>query len=304
MPLDPHQLAALSAVLRLGSFDAAAAALRVTPSAVSQRIKALEENVGTTLVHRGQPCTGTETGARLARHAEDVALLEAQALAGVAGRNETAPRVSLAVPADSLATWLIPALAQVEGLLFDLVLDDQDTSDDWLRRGEVNAAVTGHARAAPGCDVHPLGSLRYVATASPDFMARYFGGGFSLDALAAAPLLVFNPKDRLQHRWAEARGARRFHPPVHHLPSSHGFADAALCGLGWGMNPLALVADHLARGALVPLVPDAPLDVPLFWQVTRVMAPALKPLTDAVRKNASWCLRPASGTPMSQKVHK
>lgn len=303
MPLDPHQLAALSAVLRTGSFDAAAAALGVTPSAVSQRIKALEENVGTTLVHRGQPCTGTPTGTRLARHAEDVALLEAAALANVAGRTAATPRVSLAVPADSLATWLIPALAQVDGLLFDLALDDQDTSDDWLRRGEVNAAVTGNARAAPGCDVYPLGSLRYVATASPAFMARHFASGVSLDALAAAPVLVFNPKDRLQHRWAEARGATRFNPPVHHLPSSHGFVDAALGGLGWGMNPVALVQDHLARGDLVTLLPDTPLDVPLYWQVTRVMDPALKPLTDAVRKIAADRLHPPRRKTMSQNVH-
>lgn len=299
MPLDTHQLAALSAVLRLGSFDAAAAALRVTPSAVSQRIKALEESIGTTLVHRAQPCTGTDMGKRLAKHAEDVALLEANAMAGLADQQGAAPRVSLAVPADSLATWLIPALAQVEGLYFDLVLDDQDTSDEWLRRGAVSAAVTGHARAAPGCDVHALGNLRYVATASPAFMDRHFDGAFTMPALAQAPMLVFNPKDRLQHRWAEAQGATRFHPPIHQLPSSHGFVDAALCGLGWGMNPLSLVQEHLARGTLIALVPNAPLDVPQYWQVTRVMAPALKRLTTAVQKTAQDSLNPPDEKPMS-----
>ncbi len=299
MSLDTHQLAALAAVLRLGSFDAAAAALQVTPSAVSQRIKALEESIGTTLVHRAQPCTGTPLGKRLAKHAEDVALLEANALAGLTDGQAAAPRVLLAVPADSLATWLIPALAQVGDMCFDLVLDDQDTSDEWLRRGEVSAAVTGHARAAPGCDVHALGHLRYVATASPAFMERHFDGMFSLPALAQAPMLVFNPKDRLQHRWAEAQGAARFHPPIHHLPSSHGFVDAALCGLGWGMNPLSLVQEHLRRGTLVTLVPDAPLDVPLYWQVTRALAPALKRLTTAVRKTAQDRLNLRAEKPMS-----
>lgn len=298
MSLDTHQLAALSAVLRHGSFDAAAAALGVSPSAVSQRIKALEDRIGTTLVHRAQPCTGTPLGNRLAKHAQDVALLEANALAGLADRPGAPPRVSLAVPADSLATWLIPALAQVQDLCFDLVLDDQDTSDDWLRRGAVSAAVTGHARAAPGCDVHALGSLRYVATASPAFVDRYLGGVFSPSGLAKAPMLVFNPKDRLQHRWAEAQGCQRFHPPIHHLPSSHGFVDAALFGLGWGMNPLSLVADHLARGTLVSLVPDAPLDVPLFWQITRVMAPALTTLTAAIGKSARGSLYPTAEKPM------
>ncbi len=293
MSLDPLQLAALSTVLRLGSFDAAAAALRVTPSAVSQRIKALEERIGTTLIHRGQPCTGTAIGNRLAKHAQDVALLEANALAGLPMQDRTAPRVSLAVPADSLATWLIPALAQVPDLLFDLTLDDQDTSDTWLRRGAVSAAVTGHARAAPGCDVHALGHLRYIATASPAFVAQYFAKGVTAKALGQAPMLTFNAKDRLQHRWAETQAGGRLHPPTHQLPSTHGFIDAALCGLGWGMNPQALVQDLLDRGTLISLVENAPLDVPLYWQVTRVMAPALSALTTAIKKSARHGLHPA-----------
>lgn len=291
MQIDPTQLAALSAILRLGSFDAAAGALNVTPSAISQRLKALEDKVGTALVHRSQPCTATPLGARLAKHAEDVALLEAQALGDHAAPSATPARVTLAVPADSLATWFIPALAQVPDLLFDLRIDDQETADDWLRRGAVSAALTGHDRTVPGCDLFPLGALRYRATASPDFVARHFPQGVTKDALAAAPMLTFSPKDRLQSQWAKQKSGAVLHPPSHQMPSTHAFVEAALHGVAWGMNPETTVKDHIAHGRLVDLDPHLPLDVPLFWQVARVMGKALSPLTQAVLGKARQSLR-------------
>ncbi|MFK7837913.1 MAG: LysR family transcriptional regulator ArgP [Sulfitobacter sp.] len=297
MSIDPTQLAALSAILRLGSFDAAASALGVTPSAISQRLKALEEQVGTTLVHRSQPCLPTPLGARLAKHAEDVALLEAQALGDTAKPSGPA-RLTLAVPADSLATWLIPAFTATTDMLFDVVIDDQDTADEWLKRGAVNAAVTGHARPAPGCDIYPLGTLCYVATASADFMRTHFPKGVTAEALAKAPMLTFTPKDRLQSRWITQKTGKTLHPPFHQIPSTHAFVDAALLGLAWGMNPESLVKTHLAQGHLIALDAAEPMDVPLYWQVTRVMARALHPMTNAVRAAAVKHLRP-----LSEKTH-
>jgi len=284
MSIDPAQLSALSAILRLGSFEAAARALHVSPPAISQRLKALEEQVGTTLVHRSQPCTPTPLGARLAKHAEDIALLEAQALG--AARAATA-RLTLAVPADCLATWLIPAFAQVPDMLFDIRVDDQDTADEWLRRGAVSAAVTGHDRAVPGCDIYALGTMRYVATASPAFMEQHFADGVTVEALQQAPMLTFTPKDRLQTQWMKRRTGQMLRPPSHLMPSTHAFVDAALSGIAWGMNPATLVEDHLTSGRLVALDAAVPLDIPLFWQITRVMAPALTPLTQSILRSAS-----------------
>lgn len=287
MQFDAPQLAALAAVLRHGSFDAAAADLGVTPSAVSQRIKALEERTGAALVRRGSPCTATPMGARLAKHAEDVGLLEAQLSRDLALEPAPGPaRLKLAVNADSLATWFTSAMAATPDLLFDLVIDDQDHSADWLRRGAVSAAVCALGQPVTGCDAYPLGSLRYVATASPAFMARWFAGGVTRQALAQAPCMVFNAKDMLQRRWIERTMGGRLSPPAHYLPSSTAFVDAALAGLGWGMNPLPLVEDHLRAGRLMTLLPDRPLDVALSWQLSRVMAPALRPLTRAVRTAA------------------
>lgn len=287
MQLDRNQLAALSAVLRLGSFEAAAHGLSVTPSAISQRIKALEERTGTTLVHRSSPCSGTKAGLRLAKHAEDIGLLEAQMARDLSLEQPGGPaRLRLAVNADSLATWFIDAMAACDDVLFDLVLDDQDHSAEWLKRGEVAAAVTAHDQPVPGCDAHPLGVLHYMATASPAYMARWFADGISPQAAAKAPCLVFNAKDALQRRWLDRHVAPRLSPPAHFMGSSQAFVDAAVAGIGWGMNPAQLVQPHLDAGRLVPLLPDTALPVPLTWQVSRIMAPALAPVTDAVLKSA------------------
>ncbi|MFK7882398.1 LysR family transcriptional regulator ArgP [Roseobacter sp.] len=288
MLMDPNQLAALAAIVRHGSFDAAAAHLKVTPSAISQRIKALEEQMGTALIYRGQPCVPTSAGTRLARHADDVALLEARVMDDVAPASRvSAPRVRIAVNADSLATWFVAALAQSSDMLFELVIDDQDTSTDWLLRGAVSAAVTGEAKAVSGCNCQSLGALRYVATASPDYIARWFDKGVTAEALECAPVLTFNTKDKLQHRWISQSTGLSLMPPAHQLPSTHAFVDAALVGLGWGLNPLPLVAEHLKSGSLVPLISDQPMDVRLYWQTSRLMSAALDPLTRGIKAVAA-----------------
>lgn len=287
MNIDPNHLAALSAVLRLGSFDLAAHALHVTPSAISQRIKALEERIGASVVHRGQPCEATPVGARLAKHAEDIGLLHGALMRDLGlERDETPSRLRVAVNADSLATWFIAAMAEVEGVLFDLVLDDQDHSADWLRRGEVSAAVTALQSPIVGCDMHVLGALPYIATAAPGFVTRWFSQGVDAQSIRQAPCLTFNQKDQLQRRWIEINIGEGLVPPEHYLPSSQAFVDAARAGVGWGMNPLPLVTHYLQDGSLQPLVADSILSVPLSWQVSRVMAPALAPVTKAVLNSA------------------
>jgi len=292
--LDYALLSALAAVIRTGSFERAAQQLNVTPSAISQRIKLLEERIGTILVVRGQPCTATEAGQRLCRHVEQVALLESslrQALPGI--QAETQPvTLRIAANADSLATWLIPAMAETNGFLFDLVLDDQDHSADWLRRGEVTAAVTSHGMPIQGCDCDPLGALRYVATASPGFVERWLPGGLTRENAARAPCLIFNQKDRLQSMWLETALGADIRPPLHWLPSSQAFVDAALAGLGWGMNPESLVREHLRAGRLVALKPSLPLDVPLFWQHNRIVGRMIGDVTRAVLRTARAMLTP------------
>jgi LysR family transcriptional regulator (chromosome initiation inhibitor) len=290
--LDPAQLAALAAVHRRGSFDLAAAELNVTSSAISQRIKALEETTGTLLIRRGTPCRATDPGLRLIRHHDEIALLERTLARDLPGLAPGPATLRIAVNADSLATWVIPALAATDGLLFDLVIDDQDVSQDWLRRGEVVAAITAHPGPLQGCDTVPLGALRYRATATPAYLTRWFPQGLTARALAQAPALTFSDKDRLQDHWIARQVAetQRIAFPTHRMASSQAFVDACLAGLAWGMNPEPLVAPHLATGTLVELVPESPLDVSLHWQFTRLAAPALQPVTEALRRAARAAL--------------
>lgn len=297
MHIDYPQLATLAAVVREGSFEAAARALHVTPSAVSQRIRALEECVGAVLVQRSQPCVATAAGRPLLLHAQRVELLEAElhaalpAAARDAGDPAPTATLGVAVNADSLATWFVAALAAFApahpGLRIELVVDDQDHTAQALREGAVLAAVSASAAPVQGCRSLPLGRLRYVASASPAFVERWFAGGVDAAALARAPCLLFNRKDQLQRRWMRGVTRRAVEPACHGLPSSEAFVLASLAGLGWGMNPLPLVREHLGARRLVELVPGrSTIDVPLHWQVSRLALPALSDLTAAVRAAA------------------
>ncbi|WP_136634598.1 LysR family transcriptional regulator ArgP [Pseudooceanicola onchidii] len=288
---DYLQLHTLAAILRHGSFDAAAGELNLSQSAVSQRLRALEDRVGQPLVIRGTPCSGTEMGQRLARHVEEVGLMEARLSGDLGLRFPDTPRARITVNADSLASWIVPALAEARlalpDMLFDVVVDDQEHSAESLKRGEVVGAVTSTEDPPTGCDSYPLGSLRYIATASPRFMKRYFAQGVTGAALEHAPMLTYDKKDRLQLDWlAHNFGVTRM-PPTHYLPSTTAFVEAARRGLGWGMNPEMLVRRPLADRLLVPLIQSSAWDTPLFWQTPRRLRNALAPLTLAIRKVAA-----------------
>src|SRR5690349_14327260 len=195
--VDGQQLAAFAAVIELGSFDAAADRLHVTPSAVSQRIKALEQRVGQVLVVREKPCTATAAGVPLLRLAAQTALLEAETLAEMGGGDGRALRIAVAVNADSMATWFTGVFAALDGVLFDVRIEDQDHSTRLLREGVVMGAVTTERHPVPGCRVEPLGVMRYVPVASPAYVDRYLADGFAAHAVAQAPSLAWNRDDAL-----------------------------------------------------------------------------------------------------------
>ncbi len=288
--MDYAGLRAVAMVVQTGSFEKAALALHVTPSAISQRVKQLEERLGAVLILRGNPCTATEKGEWVCRHMEHVGMLESELfsqLPALLSSDEVSSRVTLhiATNADSLGTWFLKAVSAFthhSGFLLNVAVDDQDHTAEWLQRGRVLAAVTSLEKPVQGCRVTPLGFLRYHSTASPAFIDRYFPKGVTETELAQAPALTFNQKDRLQQQWiSQVFGASIVHP-THWLPSTQSFVDGALLGMGWGMNPALLVRNHLAERRLVELVAGTPLDVPLFWQVNRLAADRLKSLTDAV----------------------
>ena len=292
--LDPARLDALAAVVEEGSFDAAARRLHVTPSAVSQRIKALEQQAGQVLVLRSRPCRPTAAGRALVRLAGQIATLRAEAVREVTGAGDLL-RLPVAVNADSLSTWFPTALVGLpEHVLVELHREDQDHSAELLRDGAVMAAVTADARPVQGCRVRPLGAMRYVAVAAPSFHERWFAGGRAglAAGLRAAPHLTFNRKDALQDRFAaRALGADAGPGRVHYVPSSSAFVELVQAGLGWGMVPENAASALVAEGAFVALDGDG-LDVPLYWQHWRIDAPSLADLSARVERAARASLRP------------
>jgi LysR family transcriptional regulator (chromosome initiation inhibitor) len=295
--LDSTQLRTYAAVVGEGSFEAAARLLHVTPSAVSQRIKALEESVGQVLVRRAKPCRPTAAGQPLLRLAGQLALLEQEALAEAraplaGGRPRY--RIAVVVNADSLATWFPAALARVTADLtccFDLRQDDQEHTADLLRDGTVTAAVTAEREPVQGCRSERLGAMRYLALATPDLARRHLPDGPTPTALAETPVVVFDRKDRIQHRFLESVTGRPLDPPVHYVPSVPAFGAAIRLGLGWGLVPESLARPDLESGRCVDLAPGRHLDVPLYWQHWRLASRLLDTLTTAVRSAAAEALR-------------
>jgi LysR family transcriptional regulator, chromosome initiation inhibitor len=287
--LNPGQLDALVAIAEHGSFEAAARELHITPSAVSQRIRALEAMAGQVLVSRGAPCRPTPHGERLVRLGRQTRLLydEASAALGAVATVE----LPVAVNADSLTTWFRDVLATAagwDGTAIRLQVEDQAYSQRLLRSGDVLAAVTSDPEAVQGCSAEPLGALHYVPAAAAAFAGRWRRG--RAPDWAAMPTVVFGAKDDLQRDMLRRRGVPQLPPVVHQVPTSADFLEAVRIGLGWGMLPELQARAGLASGQLVRLSGDV-LDVPLFWQRWRLDSPRLTTLTDAVREAAGTHLR-------------
>ncbi|WP_030297596.1 LysR family transcriptional regulator ArgP [Streptomyces katrae] len=297
LPLD--QVRTLLAVVDEGTFDAAAAALHVTPSAVSQRVKALEQRTGRVLLMRTKPVRATESGQVVVRFARQLARLERDARAelGMAQESGGPVRLPIAVNADSLATWFLPALTQVPQdppVSFELHREDESHTTALLREGQVMAAVTSSPDPVAGCTVRRLGLARYLPVASPGFVARHLAAGSLEDGLREAPVIVFDRRDVLQDVFVRSltgdqdAGAG---PLRHHVPTSEGFCDAVASGLGWGLVPEPQAEPLLRAGGLVLLVPGRPLDVPLYWQQWKLDSPALSTVAQVIAAAAAEALR-------------
>ncbi|HEY9264790.1 MAG TPA: LysR family transcriptional regulator ArgP [Mycobacterium sp.] len=279
--IDTGQLAALSAVVEFGSFDAAAEHLHVTPSAVSQRIKALEQRVGQVLVLREKPCVATAAGAPLLRLAAQTALLEAEALAEMSGGSAERPRIALAVNADSMATWFTGVFDTLSDVLLDVRIEDQDHSARLLRDGVVMGAVTTERTPVTGCRVQPLGVMRYRPVATRAYLARHLPDGFTAEAAASAPSLAWNRDDALQDQLLRKVFRKTVRRPIHYIPTAEGFGAAVRAGLGWGMYP-----ERLLDTSFVPII-DEHLDVPLYWQCWKLDSSTVARVTEAVRAGAT-----------------
>jgi len=288
MRYDGEHLRTLLAVVEEGTLDAAARRLRITPSAVSQRLKAFEQHLGRVLVVRTKPARATAAGEALVRMARQLALLEHEADQALGEGGQAITTMPIAVNADSLSTWILPALERASAahpVVFDVHRDDQDHTAGWLAAGTVMGAVTSRAEPVPGCISTPLGRVRYRPRASPAFVARWFPGGADAASLAVAPHVDFDSKDRLQAQYLAKATRTRLDPPRHVVPASADFAFAVRLGLGWGMLP-----DAQADGT-VEFDPGRAIDVALHWQQWNLRSPLL----DAVAAEIVATARTALG---------
>ena len=292
MRIDPELAATLAAVAVAGTLDAASRALRITPSAVSQRVKTLEQQLGRILLVRTKPVRLTEAGESVVRLARQIALLEQDALTGLGvddGIPTSRPVIPLAVNADSMATWFLPPLARLaerHGIDFDLHRDDQNFTARLLESGDVMAAVTSESAPVAGCSVSPLGVLEYRAAAAPGYAQRWFPGGVTADALAVAPFVDFDRRDTLQHEWLRTQGVSPEGIPRHYVPASHDYARAVELGLGWGMVPAVQEA-----AGLVHLGAPA-LRVQLYWQQWNLRSALLDTIAAEIAAEARAVLQP------------
>ena len=276
MRIAPELAETVAAVVDAGSLEHAAVALRISPSAVSQRLRALESQLGQVLVERSRPVRATSAGEAVVRLARQYAILQQDA-ARELGLGDTRVQLPIAVNADSLATWMLQPLAAFAAdhpVDVELLRDDQDATARMLASGTAIGAVTSQAEPLAGCIVVPLGRMRYHACATPAFVRRWLPEGATVEALAAAPVIEFDRRDDLQSRWLEERGADPSGPPRHYIPGSQDFVRAVEAGMGWGLVPEQMSSRRLVR------IHDASVTVPLFWQRRHLRSPLLEQLDD------------------------
>ena len=299
-PFDSTALECLAAIIEEGGFERAAVRLSITQSAVSQRLRTLEAQVGTVLIVRTRPLKATSAGKLLLKHAMQMRLLRAdldhdfQELApSRSGGAREEERVPIAINADSIATWALPALdALVQGgLPLEIIADDQDFTHGWLREGQVLGCVTTLKQALRGCKVVPLGAMNYVAVAGTRYAQANCPDGLTRHNFRAMPFIAFNRKDDLQAEFvSKACGLKRVTLSQRYVPSSEGQVRAVLADWGVSVVPELLVAGLLRSGQLVNLSPQFSLPVSLYWHCWKLDSAVLDALTQALQLAATRVL--------------
>ncbi|MBL5975105.1 MAG: LysR family transcriptional regulator ArgP [Candidatus Leucobacter sulfamidivorax] len=292
MDLPVEHLATFAAIVDEGSFEGAARRLHITPSAVSQRVKAMEQRVGSVLVQRSRPVEVTQAGATVLRLARQLERLVDDAARELGGGSAGAI-LPIVVNADSLATWFVPALARAAretGAQFEVIRSDETLSTERLRRGEAIAALTATKEPVPGCTSTRIGTDRYRACAAPDFAAEHFSDGVTAEALGSAPMLEFDRHDVFQQRFVRRVTRTRVDPPRHYVPSSAEFMRAIELGMGWGMVPELQCRDALAEGRLVEIGARSTIEISLYWQRWNLRSPVLDRLSAVIAEEAAAAL--------------
>lgn len=287
--LENIYLEALAAVIDEGGFDKAAVRLNISQSAVSQRIRNLEDQLGRVLVVRSVPPEPTEDGRKLIKHLRQVRLMEHE-LTDSMGLSSSEGFITLpvGVNADSLATWFLDALdgfLREQRVLLDLYVDDENQTHEMLRRGDVVGCIGTGAKTVKSCRSEFLVTFDYLCLCTRSFRDKWFQDGFNLETASKTPAAVFNRKDETQSLMLEKifPGQSVAHPAFY-VPSSESFVDVLRRSLAYGMVPEFQAREDLESGRLMELLPHGRVPISLYWHSWNVETPLLDGLRHALVK--------------------
>lgn len=286
-------LVAFTRVARLGSFTAASAALAVSPSAVSQTIRHLEDRLGVRLLQRTTRRVGlTEAGAALLARVEP-ALAEIHAATDDIRQQRDMPAGTLRLTSShsavviALRPILTDFMRAYPTICVDLVTDDRFV--DLIAEGFDAGLRLGEALQQDMVAIPVTGPLRMVVAASPDYLARHSTPQtpHELHRHACLPYR-FGPMGSV-YRWEFARGGRPFTVDIGMALIANDKSmlhQAALAGLGLIYEFPHHIADALASGALVTVLDEwtPPFSgFYLYYPSRALMPPKLRVFVDFLK---------------------
>jgi LysR family glycine cleavage system transcriptional activator len=278
-PIGAGHLRAFEAVARHLNFRAAGEELALTQSAVSRQIQGLEEEVGVPLFLRHTRAVElTSAGAQLL-------LAVSQALprvdAAVRQIRQSAGRrsVSLTTFASFASMWLIPRLEafQRDHPDIDIRIDASDAALD-LEMADVDIALRYGPPATMPASALRLFGEQLTPVASPWLLKSSGTGGLCLrrpEDLAGYALIEAGDANRTHlewltwRRWLQAQGVPKLEPKRWlYFNYAYQMVQAALTGQGVVLARLPLVAESMANGDLVEVLPGSRMDSPMaYWLI-------------------------------------
>jgi len=282
--LDYKLIEALARVAQEGGFDKAAKVLCITQSAVSQRVKLLEELTGQVLIVRTTPPQATLAGQKFLKHYLQVKRLEDDLMGKMnAPEGKDFTPIAVGVNADSLAFWLFEAIHPFlleEKVLLDIRVDDQEQTHRMLKDGEVMGCISIQEQPMQGCRIEYIGRMNYRMLATPEFAARWFPDGLQIKDVLRAPALIFDRHDELLYKLLyQAIGKVPAAIPTHYVPSVEKYAEFICLGHAYGTLPDQQGTPLIQSGRMVDLLPGIHVPVKLYWHCWNLKSDVLEKLT-------------------------
>lgn len=292
---DYKLIEALAIVAREGGFDKAARALYITQSAVSQRIKLLEELTGQVLIARTTPPQVTSAGRKLLKHYLQVKRLEDDLMEEIGDPvNKGFASIAVGINADSLATWFLDAIQSFlfeERVVLDIRVDDQEQTHRLLKDGDVMGCISTQDQPMQGCRIEYLGRVNYQMMAAPEFAGRWFPDGLAIEEVRRAPALIFDRKDELHHKLLQQALAEvPASIPTNYVPSVEKFKEIIVLGLAYGMLPHQQSTPLVQAGQIINLSPEYCVSVKLYWHCWSLKSKLLNKFTNQLTVRAKTLL--------------